>query len=462
MKQKLAFLVLSFLPLLSLAHIRLPALVGSNMVLQQNAKVKIWGWASPAEKIVITPSWSNHPDTVVATRDANWMLTLQTPAAGGPYTITLKGNNTIVLDNVMIGEVWVCSGQSNMEWSYYNGLKEIRDELPTAANPNIRFFQIPKTTSLYPQDDIAAQWTVCDSNTLKGFSAVGYFFGKNLNKELHVPIGLINSSWGGTPAEVWLPEGAVDNNPALREGAAQLKPAAWWPHLPGRSYNAMIAPLTNFTIAGAIWYQGESNTGYPGTYSQLLTTLIDSWRRAWEKNFPFYYVQIAPYKYGVPYQGSLLREQQTKVLDYPNTGMVVITDLVNDTNNIHPTDKHDVGLRLANYALGQTYGRKGFVYKSPRYKGMITSKGKAIVQFDNAPEGLVIKDKVLREIYIAGADKVFYPAQASIEDNKLVVWSKDVKEPVAVRYGFSNTAMGNLFNKAGLPADPFRTDDWEL
>lgn len=411
MKKLLGSLCIALLPFIAVANIRLPAVLGNNMVLQQQSSVKLWGWAAASERIIITASWSNKTDTVIATRDANWKINIQTPAAGGPYTITLRGNNTIVLDNVLIGEVWVCSGQSNMEWSYYNGLKDIREELPGADKPNIRFFHIPKATSLHPQDDANARWTQCDSNTLKGFSAIAYFFGKKLNKDLNVPIGLINTSWGGTSAEVWTPEDAIESNGLLKEAAAKLPAAAWWPNKPGRTFNAMIAPITNFEIAGAIWYQGEGNTATPHTYAQTFVKMIDWWRMAWQKDFPFFYVQIAPFKYGTEYVGSLIQEQQAKASQHKNTGMVVITDLVDDTTNIHPTNKHDVGLRLANYALGHTYGKNGIVYKNPIYKGMAISKGKAIVQFDNVPTALQAKDKIITEILVAGADKVFHPAQ---------------------------------------------------
>jgi sialate O-acetylesterase len=464
MKKKWSSLLfLCSLVVASQAAIRLPAVISSNMVLQQQSSVKLWGWAGPGEKIAITTSWNNKSDTLKATRDANWQFSVQTPVAGGPYTITIWGSNTpapIVLENVMIGEVWVCSGQSNMEWNYYNKLPDIAAELPACYNKNIRFFHIPKTTAVNPQDDCAAKWTICDSNTLKFFSAVGYFFGKKLNQDLNVPIGLINASWGGTPAEVWTPEEKVNNDADLKAAAAKQKNDSRWPITPGYTYNAMIAPITNYGIAGSIWYQGESNTETSATYGKLFTTMINSWRKAWNKEFPFYYVQIAPYKYGKPLIGSLLREQQTRSMALPHTGMVVITDLVADTNNIHPTNKHDVGARLANWALHDTYKKEGIVYKSPEFKSMEVKKGKAYISFNNAPTGLMAKGKSVTEVYVAGSDQQFYPADAKIENNQLVVSSKQVKEPVAVRYGFTNTAVGNLFGKEGLPVDPFRTDSW--
>lgn len=462
MKYLSSLMALCLLCIVCHATIRLPSVISSHMVLQQNSTAKLWGWCAPSEKIYITTSWNNKTDSITGTSGARWMAQVQTPAAGGPYTITLKGHNTIVLEDVLIGEVWVCSGQSNMEWSYRNKLPQIAEELPACYNKNIRFFHIPKTTADYPQDNCDAQWAVCDSNALKSFSAVGYFFGKKLNKDLNIPIGLINSSWGGTPAETWTPDSIVKSNPALNAAAAKLNTSKGWPIQPGQAYNAMIAPITNFAVAGAIWYQGESNTTTSATYSQLFTAMIESWRRAWNKELPFYYVQIAPYKYGNRHIGALLREQQTKTMSVPNTGMVVITDLVNDTNNIHPLNKRDVGERLAGWALNKTYNKQDVAYASPLYKSMEVKKGKVYLQFDHAPNGLEIKGKNAVELYVAGSDRQFYPAQAKLEKGQLVVWSKQVKEPVAVRFGFGNTAMGNLFSKEGLPVTPFRTDDWEV
>ncbi len=461
--KKIACAIVCFMSLIAaFGNIRLPSVISSNMVLQQQSAVKLWGWAAPAEKIFITTSWNNKTDSVVTTGDANWLTTIQTPAAGGPYTITLKGNNQVVLENVLIGEVWVCSGQSNMQMSEGWGLPDVKAELPNSYNKNIRFFQVPDVTSAYPQDDCVAQWTTCDSNTLKSFSAVGYFFGKKLNTDLNVPIGLINSSWGGTPAETWTPQEMVSADTMLANAATKIEPAGWWPHKPGLAYNAMIAPLTNYSIAGAIWYQGESNTGTASTYTKLLTTMIDGWRKQWNKDFPFYLVQIAPFKYGNKNIAALLQEAQTGVMKHSNVGMAVITDLVDDTNDIHPRNKHDVGLRLANWALAKTYNKKDITYKSAFYSNIDVQKGKAVITFDEGEAGLHSKDKKVKEIYIAGEDKIFYPAEAKIDDNTLIVWSKNVKQPVAVRYAFGNTAIGSLFGKGGLPVAPFRTDKWDV
>ncbi len=459
----LVLLTILFFTTHAAGNIRLPSVITSHMVLQQQSKVSLWGWADPGEKIIVSTSWDNAVDSVVTTGDANWKMKINTPVAGGPYTITLKGRSSIILEDIMIGEVWVCSGQSNMEWSSNQNLKQIIDELPNSSNSNIRLFHVPKTTSTHPQDDLEGEWKVCSPESLKGFSAVGYFFGKKLQQDLNVPIGLINASWGGTPAEVWTPADEVYNDAGLKTAATLLNKSQWWPVMPGLTYNAMIEPLTNFSIAGAIWYQGESNTGTAASYNKLFTAMIGAWRKAWQKDFPFYYVQIAPYKYGNKNIGALLQEQQTKTLAYPNTGMIVITDLVDNIKDIHPKNKIDVANRLANRALADTYKQDIVAYKSPLFKKMEINKNKVSLFFDNAPGGYMTKgNNKATEFYIAGEDKIFFPADVKIEKDKIIVFHKQIKNPVAVRFGFSNTAMSNLFSKEGLPVCPFRTDNWEV
>ena len=446
----------------SWANVRLPPVISSNMVLQQKSNVKLWGWAEPNEKIVITLSWNNKTDSTKGDENAKWQLNIQTPSAGGPHTITIKGNNTITLQNVLIGEVWVCSGQSNMEMNYYWGLPQMKEDIPVAANQNIRFFHIPRNTAATPQQQIEGSWVVCDSNTVKAFSAVAYYFGKKLNAGLNVPVGLIHASWGGTPAEVWTPEETVTSNPVLNQAAQKLNRSNGWPITAGYTYNAMLAPLTNYSIAGAIWYQGESNTGTASTYHQLFSSMINAWRQKWGLEFPFYFVQLAPFNYGNNLVGALLREAQLKTLEVPKTGMVVTTDLADDTADIHPKNKREVGFRLANLALAETYGQSIEVVRSPLFQSMTIAKNKATLHFLNAENGLGQKGKKTTGFFIAGEDRQFYPAEAKVSGQTIIVWNEKVARPVAVRYAFSNTAIGNVFSKDGLPLSPFRTDAWQV
>lgn len=444
------------------AAVRLPAILGSHMVLLQKAPVTFWGWANPAEKVRIMTDWDSIVYDTTADSGGQWQVRVQTPAAGGPYKVIVNGSNAIVLEDVMIGEVWVCSGQSNMEWSGDQGLRQCLEEAPHATNAKIRFFAIPKATADTPQDRSEGAWKVCSPEEMIHFSAVGYFFGKELQQALGAPIGLIGSNWGGTPAEVWTPRDAVQYNPELRDAASQLKAYAWWPKDPGKCFNAMIYPVTKFKITGAIWYQGESNTGTAGSYERLFTTMISAWRSAWGQEFPFYFVQIAPFAYDQPAVGALLREAQTKSAAYPNTGMVVVSDLVDDVKNIHPANKQGVAKRLANWALAKTYGRTGIAYQSPVYKSMTIEGDKIRIHFDFAEEGLLARNGEPTDFWIAGADQNFVPANAVIEGSEVVVSSDKIAKPVAVRFGFNNTAMPNLFSKAGLPVNLFRTDYWKV
>ena len=463
LKNFLAYSLL-FISVTVSANVRLPAIIGPHMVLQQNAAVKIWGWSDPGEKITLKTDWDTTTYTTVGSSGANWSIQIKTPAAGGPYRIIINGYNQIVLQDVLIGEVWVCGGQSNMEMNFNWGLQSNYGKEADAATDNsIRFFYVPKTTADFPQDDVKAEWIVCNPDAMKQFSIVGYFFGEILRQHLNVPIGLINSNWGGTPAETWTPSELVNNNPVLKAAAVKLTASKSWPIIPGAAYNGMIYPITKFTIAGTIWYQGETNVGTADTYHELFADMIMAWRKAWQKDFPFYYVQIAPFSgYGDNSSSAFLREAQTKTLTVPNTGMVVTTDLVNDINNIHPKMKKEVAIRLANYALAETYGEKNIAYKSPEYKSMKIENGKIRVYFDNAEDGLMSKGDTLKEFFIAGKDQNFLPAEAKIDGNSIIAWNERIKKPVAVRFAFRNATQPNLFNKEGLPVDPFRTDDWPV
>ncbi len=447
------------------AILRLPNAVSDNMVLQRETKATLWGWSGVRDKIYITTSWNNITDSTLANGDGKWKIEIPTPAAGGPYTITFKGRDSaIVLNNIMIGEVWLCSGQSNMEWRASYGLPEMENEIHNSYNYNIRLLSVARASAEYPQEDHPARWSVCTPSTANEFSAVGYYFGKKLHETLGVPIGLIDATWGGTMAEHWTPVSKLNTDSILQKAGNNIPPHQYYPAKAGSLYNGMIAPFINYTINGVIWYQGESNTHATAIYPRLHTALIDSWREAWGKDFSFYFVQIAPFNYGTPYCAALLREAQTVAAKHTKTGMIVITDLVEDINDIHPRQKKGVAERLANMALAETYGKTGIAYKSPEYKSIRTIKNTLVVEFDNAQDGLILKgnNKKATEFYIAGDDRQFLPAEVRLKGNTVVLTNKQIKKPVAARFGFSNAAIGNIFNKSGLPVNPFRTDDWPV
>lgn len=342
------------------------------MVLQRNTEVNFWGWGNRGSDVLIIPSWSKDTVRVNAGGMAKFEAKLKTGDAGGPYTITVMiGRHKRVINNILLGEVWFCSGQSNMQWSSKNKLEEMIQELPNAANPKIRLLQITNIGAKTPQDNVFDSWQECDTESATGFSAIGYFIGKQLSKDLNVPIGIINSSWDGTAAEVWTPLKDVESDPELLENSKVITASKNRPHEAGTLWNAMVYPLAGYNIAGAFWYQGESNTSTYSGYDKLMSTMINSWRNAWGQEFPFYYVQIAPYSYKSKpkeQKGALLREQQVKTLRLPKTGMAVITDLVPDITNIHPAKKKDVAARLAEMALVEVYSKQAVDYKSPIYK----------------------------------------------------------------------------------------------
>ena len=445
----------------SFGQIKLPAVIGDNMVLQQNSEVAIWGWGDPASQIKVSGSWSKDTVKTKVSNQSEWKVKIRTPSAGGPFTVSITGSEEVVLTNVMIGEVWICSGQSNMEWSADSKINNAEEEIRNANNPNIRFFHVRKLGSETPQDNCFAKWESCTPETMHSFSAIGYFFGRELQQNLNIPVGIIEVAWGGTPAEVWVRADLVESDPLLKACADKLETYDWWPSKPGVVYNGMISPVIPYRIAGAIWYQGESNTKSPESYRRLFKTLIENWRRDFENDFPFYYVQIAPFAYGKEQKAPLIREMQMQTMDVPKTGMVVVSDLVDNVKDIHPRNKLDVAKRLANWALAETYNVKELAYKNPLYQSMSIEKSKIRISFENVSNGLKVTGDEITSFEIAGDDQVYKPAKVKIVDNTVLVSSKEVKAPVAVRFSFSNDAIGNLFSREGLPVAPFRTDDWK-
>ena len=497
------------------ADVRLPAVISDNMVLQNKMKAKIWGWAEPGEEIMVSVSWHSMKWAVTADKDGKWMFRMAPPKVGGPYKMVISGKNEITIENILVGEVWVASGQSNMQMSIartescsYGGVLDYANEIAAADYPDIRLFTVERRTAQQPQDDCEGNWTSCSPESVGDFSATAYFFGKELHKELDVPIGLIHTSWGGTPAEAWTRKeiletdsdfapivqrysDAVEQYPknkkeyeqkvnewkqAVAEAEAEGKKPPRKPrepygpghkNSPAGLYNAMIAPLIPYGIKGAIWYQGESNASRAYQYRKLFPTMINNWRDDWgQGSFPFLFVQLANYKAvnSEPSESDWaeLREAQLMTLSQPNTGMAVIID-IGDANNIHPKNKQDVGRRLALWALAKTYGKR-VVYFGPLYKSMEVNGNKIILHFDHIGGGLVAggdpDQSGLEGFAIAGVDRKFVWADAEVDGDTVVVSSDKVAQPVAVRYAWADNPVCNIFNKEGLPACPFRTDDW--
>ncbi|MEI7662346.1 MAG: sialate O-acetylesterase [Bacteroidota bacterium] len=445
------------------AMIRLPSVLSSGMVLQQQSVVNIWGWGSPGEKVTLTASWLVEEPSAIADATGKWLIRIPTGRAGGGYSITIRGTNTIVLSDLLFGEVWLCSGQSNMEftikmlggWKFYRAEKR---DIKKHDYSQIRFCQVEHAQSGVPLDSCRSRWTKGSLASVAEFSATAWFFGECLYDWLQVPIGLISSNIGGTPAEAWTDSLAMASDPGLHyylnSPNGQHRDA-------GRAsvlYNAMIHPLTNYVIKGVIWYQGETNILDADLYGKLFPAMIQSWRRAWNTgDFPFYFVQIAPFDYKEQFPAAAyLREAQMKALSLPNTGMAVTMDIGN-TLNIHPKNKREVGQRLAFWALSKTYGKASLAYSGPVFNHC-SREGNGFRIFFDFAESLETKGGKPVCFTLAGNDGKFRPAGAVIEGKTVVVSSESVPDPVYIRYAFSDTDSVNLFNQAGLPAVPFRTD----
>jgi sialate O-acetylesterase len=462
------------------ATVRLPSLVGDHMVLQRAVPVPIWGWAAPGEQVTVTFRGRAYTATPAAT--GKWQLTLPATPAGGPYAMTIQGQNTLTIQDILVGDVWLASGQSNMEMPLRNApnaggyplVINADQEVALANFPQIRQFTVPKVVAYQPQIENAGySWQVCGPATAGSFSAVGYFFARDLYQRYHVPIGVISSTWGGTPAEAWVSAEALQKLPDFQAKVAEL---ATRPALPlpteknGQNtttalYNGMIAPLLPYALKGVIWYQGESNVGRAEQYRALFPALIQDWRARWGSEFPFLFVQLANYNKAGQLPGTSdwaeLREAQAQALGLPHTGMAVAID-VGEGDDIHPANKQDVGHRLALVARQVAYGDKHVAAAGPTFQTMTVSGSQVRLRFANAGKHLQLRTGTTTPsgFAVAGADQQFHWASATLAGDEVVLTCAAVPTPVAVRYDWANNPTGNLYNKAGLPAVPFRTDQW--
>jgi len=469
----LNFIFLFFVTGIS-AQIQMGPLFSDDMILQRESQVPIWGLASPNEKVTILSSWNNRTASTKADNQGNWIVKIETPLAGGPYEINISsGDSVLNYSNVLIGEVWIASGQSNMQMALYGGGKEpvfgSIDMIAQANNSNIRLFTVRHRSSETPKKDLNGKWLVSSPSNVSGFSAVAYSFANYLNKVLDIPIGIIHSSWGGSPAEAWTDQKTLNNIFEKSEIRNRHKDKAIH-HNPSGLFNAMINPLIPFKIRGAIWYQGESNVGRANNYTKLMNNMIDGWRSQWNQgSFPFYFVQIAPNGAGgntnKTSQAFLREAQLMTMLQTENTGMVVTLDIGSEYT-VHPPEKILVGKRLAYWALVKDYKLGGISFSGPVYKSLDIKGHKVIVNFDYAQNGITSYNKPIVGFEIAGSNKVFYKANAKVirgyglNRSKLEVSSDSVKNPEAVRYGWKNYLIGNLYNSQGLPASSFRSDNW--
>ena len=455
---------------------------GNGMVLQQETAAAIWGQAEPKAKITIKTSWQKKATVATADKTGNWKTTIDTPKAGGPFTIeVVSGSQRKQFKNVLTGEVWFCTGQSNMQWKMRGfGANHWKDDVQKANHPGIRLCEVQQKLALEPQADNKVSWSACNPKRVLSFSAVAYFFGNRLHQELKVPVGLISTNWGGSSAEAWMnPEVLEKNFPEFKKTlngydglikqhgvvhANRGKPKGFNQRMPGVLYNQMIHPFVPFSCRGVIWYQGESNVKEPIQYRKLFPALIENWRAEWgQGDFPFYFVQIAPFDYKTePLPVAMLREAQFQTLRLPNTGMVVTMD-IGQADNIHPKKKKPVGERLALLALAKNYGRTKLVYSGPQFVGHEIEKKQVRLKFEHVGGGLKSRDdKALTHFTIAGKNRVFHPAEAKVDGESIVVSSPKVARPAAVRFAWGNADEPNLTNAEGLPSSSFRTDDWEI
>jgi sialate O-acetylesterase len=514
MKYTSLLALLALTPFAARAELKLPSIIGDNMVLQQKQAGKIWGWDTPGTDVSVT--FGSQTLKAKADDKGKWIVSLDPgPANAKPATMTIKGTTTKDLRNILVGEVWVCSGQSNMEWNVGNST-DADLEIATAKYPNIRLISVPKVGTQEPQDNFVGAWAECSPQTVPGFSAVGYFFGRGLHQILDVPVGLINDAWGGSAAEAWVRRDVLEKDPrfkTLMENTRNLEktftapeakakwekamadwkkrgddakkagkpfterapggPDGWLKgnSRPGNIYNGVLLPTIGYGIKGAIWYQGESNAGRAYEYGYLFPLMIQHWREQWgQGDFPFYWVQLADFMaektdamQATTSQWAELRESQTKTQNaIKNGGQAVIID-IGEGKDIHPKNKRDVGERLARWALAKDYGKQ-LIYRSPEYKSMVVKGNAVTITLDTFGSSLQAFDtQELKGLVICGEDKQWQWAEGKISGpNTITVSSPKVAKPVAVRYAWADNPVCNLFNKEWLPVTPFRTDDFEM
>ncbi|HEY3901535.1 MAG TPA: sialate O-acetylesterase [Chthoniobacter sp.] len=487
----------------ALADVKLPSIISDNMVLQQDTPASVFGWAEPGEKITV--KFAGKSAAATAGPDGKWVTKLEGLTAGTTGELTVSGKNTLTIKNVVVGEVWVASGQSNMEFTVNRG-KDAAEETKAADFPMIRMYTVKKNPQTEPADNTEGKWEVCSPQTVPTFSAVGYFFARRLYQTLKQPIGIIHTSWGGTPAEYWTPKPILARDPAFKpitdswdqavvnypkakakydEELAAFKEASKTPPAPGATapkppraprggdafgspgclFNGMIAPLIDYTVRGVIWYQGEANARAAELYKKLFPTMIHSWRAAWQNaDMPFLYVQLANYMQRHPEptdtDWARLREAQLQTLEVPHTGMAVTID-IGESKDIHPKNKQEVGRRLALWAEATVYYRDQ-EYSGPLPSGFQTEDNKIRLTFRNGDDLKASDGGKIKGFAIAGEDRKFYWADAEIQGDHVVISSPQVSNPVAVRYGWDDDPDCNLINKTGLPATPFRTDEWPM
>lgn len=450
----------------SYSQTTLPSFFSDSMVLQQQTEAVIWGTDKVKTKVMISGSWGKS-NKVVTDENGKWKLKLSTPSAGGPYTVVIKGSSTITLKDVLIGEVWLCSGQSNMQMPLKGNASQpvigSNEFILNSTNNNIRVFHTPINFSKTPVYDINSKWKFASPATSGNFSAVAYFFAKKINAILGIPVGIIQTSWGASSIESWMDSATLASFKTVNIPANTTIKNANQTHT--MLYNSMLHPYIGYTIKGMLWYQGETNRTNWHEYHPLFSLLIQSWRKQWDQgSFPFYFVQIAPHADNGQITGALLREAQLKTMQtVEQTGMAVTMD-IGEKNMIHPAQKEQVGNRLAYWAFSKDYNIPNIACSGPVYKQIEKNSGDSIIiSFDYAEMGLNSFGKQLTDFEIAGEDKVFYPAKAVFTKNRktcITVWSELVKNPVSVRYAFKNWVEGCLYNIQGLPASSFRTDNW--